>query len=444
MKTVCRAFVLILTVSLFAGAQSFEIRQAGDYVLKTNDSPDTARRLASLDANLKALGAAGAALVALPSVKSLGLTPLELAAYLAGTMELPEPENSSAGAVFRSEISFQLDSADAVRKLDDIRGDSEVSRDLMETAQRIRQLRDKLTADNRAVGTAIGSGVPKALQAREQTLAKLQANQWLAQARAALTHQETGTTSAPVTTEEGRHRARQLVDRVMTLDASNVDGQRVMGDVLLAADDPAGAEREFRIVLREKPDSAFDHNKLGNALLSQGKTADAATEFKEAIRLNPDDFVSHSDLGLILRQQRDPDATVEFREALRINPRYVDGYNNLGIDFASQGRTPEALAEFQEMIRLRPNSVLGHFNAATALADLEKDEESTTELRETVRLNPNHYNAHYNLGEMLRLTGKLEESAKEFREYVNRAPDTPRTQRNKERANSLIKAFEEP
>jgi tetratricopeptide (TPR) repeat protein len=61
-----------------------------------------------------------------------------------------------------------------------------------------------------------------------------------------------------------------------------------------------------------------------------------------------------------------------------------------------------------------------------------------------VRLNPNHYSAHYNLGEMLRLAGNLEESAKEFREYVNRAPDNPHTQRNKERARSFIKAFEEP
>ena len=44
---------------------------------------------------------------------------------------------------------------------------------------------------------------------------------------------------------------------------------------------------------------------------------------------------------------------------------------------------------------------------------------------------------------MLRLTGELADSAKEFREYVNRAPDSPQTQRNKQRAMSYIKAFEE-
>ena len=45
-------------------------------------------------------------LVVLPSVKCLGLTPLELAAYHAGIIELPEPKNTSAVIVFSSVISF--------------------------------------------------------------------------------------------------------------------------------------------------------------------------------------------------------------------------------------------------------------------------------------------------------------------------------------------------
>lgn len=427
MKSLCRAVALILAVSSLARAQSMDIRQTGDYTLRTGDSPDTARQLASLDADRKALGGVAAFLAGLPSMKSLGLTESELAAYLAGILELPEPKNDGDGRVFKSEVSFRLDAADVVRQLEGVHQDSEVSRDLIATALRTRQLRDQL------------AGEPSVTAMR-----KLQSNRLLAQARAALMRQEIGTTSVPVTSEAGRRRARQLVDRAMVLDPASADAYRVVGDVLLEEGDPAGAEREFRRVLKENPNSGLDRNKLGNALFSQGKASEAEAEFKEAIRLNPADFISHSDLGLTLRQQRYPAATAAFREAIRINPRYVDGHNNLGLALAGEGRTPESLAEFQEVIRLRPNSALGHFNAATALADMEKDEESTKALREAVRLNPNHHNAHYNLGEMLRLTGNLVESAKEFREYVNRAPDGPRTQRNKERARSFIKAFEEP
>jgi tetratricopeptide (TPR) repeat protein len=444
MRVLFRTFAVILTLSMVARAQSFDVQQTGDYVLKANDSPDVARLLAVLDANFKALSSVGGSLVALPSVKALGLTPLELAAYLAGIVEVPDPKNSVAGLVYKSEISFSVDIAAAVQELTIVQRDSEVALDLMETAKRTRQLRDALTADNRAVGSAVGAGVAHAVQKRQKTLLGLQTNLLLAQARVALARQEIGATSVPIIPEEGLSRAKELVDRVMKLDPASTDGRRVMGDILLVEGDDTGAGREFRVVLKQNPNSAIDHNKLGNALSSQGEDDEAVKEFKEAIRLNPSDFVSHSDLGVVLRGLDDSEALKAFREAIRIEPKYVDAHNNLGIALAQQGKTAEALAEFQQIIRLRPDSALGYFNAATALADLEKDEESTKALREAVRLNPNHYNAHYNLGEMLRLAGNLEESAKEFREYVNRAPDNPRTQRNKERARTFIKAFEEP
>ena len=444
MRMLFRTIAVMVTLSMAGRAQSFDVDQTGNYVLKTNDSPDVARQLAVLDANFKALSSVGGSLNALPSVKALGLTPLELAAYVAGIVELPEPKNTVTQTLFMSEISFSVDIAAALQELTIVQRDTEVALDLMETAKRTRQLRDALTADNRAVGSATGAGVARAVQARQKTLLGLQAIQLVALARAALARQEIGGTSVPIIPEDGLDHAKELVDRVMKLDPSSTEGHRVLGDILLAEGDDEGAEREFRLVLKQNPSSAMDHNKLGNALSSQGKDAEAIAEFRQAIGLNPSDFVSHSDLGIELRGQDDDEALKVFREAIRIQPKYVDAHNNLGIALAQQGKTAEALAEFQEIIRLRPDSALGYFNAATALADLEKDEESTNALRQAVRLNPNHYNAHYNLGEMLRLAGNLEESAKEFREYVNRAPDNPRTQRNKERARNFIKAFEEP
>jgi tetratricopeptide (TPR) repeat protein len=427
MRAFSRTFVFILAMCASAGAQSLDIRETGEYTRKDADAVNDARQLAALDAGLKALDSARTSLAALPAINALGLSKTEMDAYLNGILELGAPQNSDDGKIFKSQISLRIDAAEIARKLERLQQDWEVSRDLMETERRSERLRGSLTAGN-----------------RQNLLQKIRSNHMLAQARAALTRQETGTTSAPIISEEERQRARQIVDRVLQQDPSSVDARRVLGDVLVEEDDSEAAEKEFRAVVKENPKSAIDHNKLGNALLSQGKDSEAIAEFREAIRLDSRDFVSHSDLGVVLRGQQDAEALAEFREAIRIEPRYVDAHNNLGIALATQGKTPEALAEFTEIIRLRPNSALGHFNAATALADLEKDEESTNELRAAVRLNPNHYNAHYNLGEMLRLTGQLEESAKEFREYVNRAPDNPRTQRNKERARGFIKAFEEP
>jgi tetratricopeptide (TPR) repeat protein len=435
--------VLFLMLSPLASAQALEIRVSGEYTAGNNDTPDVAKQLAVLDAGFKTHDRAVTQLGDLPSVKKLRLTELQLAAYVAGIVELPEPMNAVDGKVHRSEIVVRLDDK-AASRIATLQEDTEASLDLVETLKRSRELRDRLAQDNRAVGSASAADLTKAVQARQQTIQKLQASVLVAQARFAIARHELGPASARVSSEDGRHRAMTLVERAIAIDSTNPDSRRVAGDIFLIEDEPGQAEREYRDVLKQNPNSSIDHNKLGNALMEQGGIEEAAAEFKEAIRLNPKDAISHADLGLIFRAQQSPSTAIaEFREALRIDPDYVDAHNYLGITLAGQGQTPEALAEFQEIIRIRPDSSLGHFNAATALADLEKDEEAAKALRVAVRLNPNHYNAHYNLGEMLRLLGELEESAKEFREYVNRAPDTQATRRNKEKAKTYIKAFEE-
>jgi tetratricopeptide (TPR) repeat protein len=436
-------FLLILMLCALARAQAIDIRASGEYTARSNDTPEVAKQLAAIDAGFKAHDRAAMQLGDLPSVKNLRLTELQLAAYVAGLVELTEPLGTVAGSVYRSEIVARLNDQ-AVSRIATLHEDTEASLDLVETLKRSRDLRERLAQDNLAVGSASPADLTKAVQARQQTIQKLQASPLLAQARFAVARHELGPASARVSSEEGRRRAMTLVERAIAINATNPDARRVAGDIFLMEDRAPQAEKEYRDVLKQNPDSSIDHNKLGNALMEQGDIEEAVAEFKEAIRLNARDAVSHADLGLILRAQQNlSGAIAEFREALRIDPGYVDAHNYLGITFAGQGQTPEALAEFQEIIRIRPNSALGYFNAATALADLEKDEEAAKSLREAVRLNPNHYNAHYNLAEMLRLLGELEESAKEFREYVNRAPDNPATRRNKEKAMTYIKAFEE-
>ena len=442
MKTL-NSLVLLLMLSSLATTQALEIRASGQYTVGNNDTADAAKQLAVLDAGFKAQDRAAVELGALPGVKKLRLTELQLAAYAAGVVELPEPVNTIDGKLYKSEIIFRLDEKAAAR-IATLHEDTEASLDLLETLKRSRQLRERLAQDNLAVGNASAADLAKAVQARQQTIKKLQATPLLAQARFVAARHELGPASARVSSEEGRQRAMTLVERAIAIDAANPDVRRVAGDIFLMEDEAGQAEKEYRDVLKQNPNSNIDHNKLGNALMQQGDVQEAAAELKEAIRLNSSDAVSHADLGLIFRAEQDPSSAIaEFREALRIDPEYVDAHNYLGITLASQGQIPEALAEFQEIIRIRPDSALGYFNAATALADLEKDDEAAKALREAVRLNPNHYNAHYNLGEMLRLLGELEESAKEFREYVNRAPDTPGTRRNKEKAMTYIKAFEE-
>lgn len=441
----------VLLVALLSGAggaaaaQAVDERVMGQHAIAPLDSAEAAAQLAEIDATAKAWQLAVTRLREHPDVKALRLTDQQLAAYVAGISDLAAPRVERDARTARAELVLRLDMADAAKRLDATHRDTEAAAALRDMWKRIERLRAKLADDTKALAAAPAAGRAAANEARQKTIDGLRVSIWLAQAGAALVRQETGTTSIPVVSPEGRTRARQLVDKAMAVDPMDADAQTRAGEVLLVEDEAESAERAFRDAVRQDPSSAMRHNRLGNALYYQGRLQDAVAEFREAIRLDPQDPISHADLGDTLRaQQKVADAMAEYREAIRLDANYLSARHSLGVALASQQRVPEALAEFQEAIRIRPSSAQGHYNAAIALADLEQDEASAREWREAVRLNPNNYNAHYNLGEMLRLTGELADSAREFREYVNRAPDTPATQKNKARARTFIQAFEEP
>lgn len=428
---------------LTAQAQGWDVRATGEYTRAASETADTAERFASLDAQTKLWKLVIDRLMTSPQVKALGLTRNQVSASVAGLIEPPVPEKVTRGTPVRVDLVLHVDEAAMATRLDAAHYDVEAARDLLDTWKRISQLQNTLAAKPSAPAAA-AKGAKPAVDPKRRARVALQINVLLAQASAALVRQETGTTSVPVLAPGALARARTLVEGALMLDETNRDARMQMGSIFLLEEDLDEALRVFSQAVKQSPRSAYAHNKLGNVFYAQGSLPEAEKEFAEAIRLSPGDAISHSDLGETFRIQGNvPKALEHFHEAIRLLPHYMDPRHNLGITLASEQRIPEALVQFREAVRLRPSSARGHYNAAIVLADLDEDEESAKEWREAVRLNPNNYNAHYNLGEMLRLTGELADSAKEFREYVNRAPDSPQTERNKQRAMSYIKAFEE-
>jgi tetratricopeptide (TPR) repeat protein len=444
--TPARIIGLLLTavaLPMHASAQQWDAKATGEYVRAAGETAETGERNATLDAQTKLWKlVVDHLMTSSPAVKTLNLTRDQVSAYVAGLVEMPAPQKVTRGTTVRVDTLVHVTDDDLNARLDATHHDLEAARDLVDTWRRIDQLQRTL-AGRRPAGAPAARGRTTAADPRKARVA-LQINALLAQASAALVRQEIGTSSLPELAPGALARARGLVERALMLDDTNAAARAHMGDIFLLEGNLDEAERVFRDAVRQTPSSALAHNRLGNVLYQQARMPDAEKEFLEAIRLAPDDAINHSDLGETYRyEDQAAKAIDEFQTAIRLAPHYMDPRHSLGITLIMQQRAAEALVQFREAIRLRPSSARGHYNAALLLADLEEDEESAKEWREAVRLNPNNYNAHYNFAEMLRLTGELEESAKEFRVYVDRAPDTPATQRNKQRARTYIKAFEE-
>ena len=426
-----------------AAAEQWDARASGEYTRAAADPADVAERAAILDAQTKTWKlVVDRLMMSSPTVKTLNLSRDQVSAYVAGLIETPAPAKVTRGTTVRVDTLVHVNDEALDAQLDATHHDLEAARDLRATWARIQQLQRTLAAKSPAAPARSG-GKPTS-DARRQARLALQINVLLAQASATLVRREIGTSSLPELEPGALMKARGLVERALMLDDVNRDARTQMGAIFLLEQNLDEAERVFREAVRQTPSSAVAHNRLGNVLFQQARLPDAEKAFAEAIRLAPDDPINHSDLGETFRyEDKVPQAIGEFQTAIRLAPYYMDPRHALGIMLVMNQRAAEALVQFREAIRVRPSSARGHYNAALLLADLEEDEESAKEWREAVRLNPNNYNAHYNFAEMLRLTGELEESAKEFRAYVDRAPDTPATQRNKQRARTYIKAFEE-
>jgi len=434
--------VVLLSIAPAVSAQSVSsgIRVTGEYAATPGDTPDTAKQMAMVVAERKALEEAAVKFGNLPEVKALQLNSIQVVAYTMGALEpVTEAARSSVQSnrtIYLADAVIQMDDA-AVRRFTLLRKDRDATAELIRINKEIESLHHQLETQ-----TAASTSILE----RQKTLTSLHIKMLTARVTAALAKTEEGPNSRRISTREGRERAKVFADQAIALDPNSPDAHYAMGDVLMELDKKDLADAEYRKALLVTKDSWRGHAKLANALRLEGKLPDAIAEFHEAIRIDPNIAQVHADLGLTLNTQRQAtEAIAEYREAIRLDPDSIDGHNGLAIVLASQRRIPAAVEEFQQVIRIDPELVVGHYNAAIALADMERDAESAAVLREVVRINPDHYNAHYNLGELLRLEGKYDDAARQFREYLRLAPDnTAAAQRNRQRAAQLVHDYEGP
>jgi tetratricopeptide (TPR) repeat protein len=391
-----------------------------------------AEGMARADARRKVIAEAAARLRALPAVRTLGLKEGEVDAFAAGLLDVeprPSPAPSGSGRV-RVDMAGALDLTTVPSQLRGLHRDQDASAALREARAGIEALQARLRAP----------GAPVARVLLDLDVAFLAARAAAARART-VESPVGGRAAAP----DGVERAKRYAASALQLAPDSATARLLMGDLLVDAQEPEGAEEEYRRALLIEPTSSSGHVKLAEALRLQGRFDAAARALRTAIRLDRRSVAAYSDLGLVLRaQRRVTEALVAYGEALRLDPDASDAHNGLAITLAGIGLLPEAIAEFRQIVRIDPDSAIGYYNLATALADADLDAEAAAALREVIRINPNHYNAHYNLGEMFRLDGKFDDSAAQFREYLRLAPDLPQNRRNIERAKRLVAEFENP
>ena len=286
LTTTITCAVLLFAVPAFAEIKVIEADST--YVLGDNDSKVDARRIATQEAQRKALELAGTFVASLTQVKEYKLTKDEVTAYTAGIVETE---------IIKDEIRGTLDHPEFYLKAR-CRVDTDVLAGQIDRYRENQELREQLEA---------AAKEREALRKERDTLQKQ-----LAAERDTAKIEETRKKLDTVLTGE---EAIDDTTRVWVKLSPRIDfyGSRESGQEIQQADLDA-AESALQKVLERAPGNVRARILLASVYHQKNKSAAAEKELRTALVRVPNNDLVHMRLGIVLREQgKYQDAFREFR-----------------------------------------------------------------------------------------------------------------------------------
>lgn len=297
----CPWITVILTILLTAlpinaaFAEIKVIEADSTYVLGDNDSKVDARRIATQEAQRKALELSGTFLASITQVKEYKLTKDEVTAYTAGVVETRIVADESRGTLDHPEHYIKarctVDTDVLLRQIDRYRENQEL-REQVETAARekeaLRKERDALQKQ-----LAAEKDKTKADETRKKldtVLTREESNDDTSRAWVKLSPRMDfygGKESRQELPQADLDAAVKSLTNAVLVDPGNVRGRILLASVYQQGNDHAAAEKELRLALERAPGNPLVHLKLGIVLREQGKLQDAFKEFRIIERKRP-------------------------------------------------------------------------------------------------------------------------------------------------------------
>jgi tetratricopeptide (TPR) repeat protein len=224
--------------------------------------------------------------------------------------------------------------------------------------------------------------------------------------------------------------AATLLDRALTLDASNAECWSNRGLVAAATGQHAFALQCYRNALQLKPDFADAHNNLAVALQAQGALEAAIEHYRRALAIDPTLVDVHVNLGSSLNKLgRHDDAYAQYQLALSLDPHSPQAHFNAGNAQQARGNFAAAADHFRQAIAAAPAFADAHVNLGTALGKLGEYSDAERHYRQGVALNGNATNLVC-LGASLGAQGRHDEEEQFYRAALAREPEQPDAHQN--------------
>ncbi len=170
--------------------------------------------------------------------------------------------------------------------------------------------------------------------------------------------------------------ARAEFENALKLDDSLAAARYQLGVVLLASNDPTGAEAALSKVTQQEPRWASAYTVLGLAHYGAGKFNEAADAYRKASAIDPNSAAPVAGLGLARVMKGEKDGIKDIERAAKLDPSSALPHLNLGI-YWSQSKNKKdwsrAEDEFKKAIQMNSQNMEFHNSLAEKLlAEVQK------------------------------------------------------------------------
>lgn len=268
---------------------------------------------------------------------------------------------------------------------------------------------------------------------------------------------------AEVDAASGRNQqARDEAAKAVTLDPTNIEALRLLGDVEYRLGHYQAAETAYKSVLTQTPSDRDVHNRLGGVYAAEGRTDDAIAQFRLSLpsqegminlvevykeegrlkeleaqdeldmdRAPSDDPISRFELATVLdAEKRYSEAISLYQQALAIRPDFMEAHNGLGIVYGEIGRYDDAIVQYKMALEAQPRCFQCWNNWGVELINSGDPAGAIDKLDKSLSIDKQFGTAYMNLGTAYDQQGDFQKAIELYQESIEFDPRSPDVYQN--------------
>jgi tetratricopeptide (TPR) repeat protein len=199
--------------------------------------------------------------------------------------------------------------------------------------------------------------------------------------------------------------------------------QIALGEIALAEDKYAEAEKSFRRALEFNPQAGRAHTGLAEVFVESGKFNEAISEAKAAIAAGDDRALTHSLLGEALTLDKNYDeAMASLDEALKREPKNATALRYRAEVFIARNQLPRAVSDLQAALAIEKIAPTMQ-RLAEVYHQTKQYPEAANLYQQVLASEPTNHQARAALAAVMIESGKLAEAIVELETLIKTQPD---------------------